>query len=157
MPADVGRVEPLERDHPRRARARDGGPHRRQPSLELAAQLVGCLRDPGRLAEPDHVLEHLAQRARVLLNDPGLARQPGGDLDHVLEGDGADLADRLGDDQVGRELGQQLLVELVQRLPLADASPSPPLSISPAPRPAGRTVRVRWGRDAPRAGSRTRG
>ena len=38
--ADEGRVEPLERDHPRRGRAVDGGAHGRQPALELAAQLV---------------------------------------------------------------------------------------------------------------------
>ncbi len=43
--ADEGRVEPLERDHPRRARSRDGGADRRQPSLQLAAQLVRLVRD----------------------------------------------------------------------------------------------------------------
>ena len=60
--ADVGRVEPLERDHPRaRLAPTDGAADRRQPALELAAQLVRRGLDPGRLAEPDHVLEHLAE------------------------------------------------------------------------------------------------
>ena len=100
---------------------------------------------PGRLAEPDHVLEHLAERARVLLEHPRLARQPRGDLEHVLVGDGADVADRLGDDQVRRQLGQPLLVELVERPALADASPSPPRRSRR--RRARRAARcwVRWG------------
>ena len=45
--------------------------HRRQPALELAPQLVRGRLDAGRLAEPDHVLEHLAEGARVLLQDRG--------------------------------------------------------------------------------------
>ena len=50
----------------------------------------------------------------------GGARQPRRDLDHVLEGDRADVADGLGDDQVRRQLGQPLLVEAVERLAFAD-------------------------------------
>ena len=93
---------------------------------------MGLFGDRGRLAEPDHVLEHLAQRARVLLDDPGLARQPGRDLDHLLVGDGADGADRLGDDQVGCELCQQLLVEFVERLALGDARLHRPVDLAGA-------------------------
>ena len=105
------------------------------------------VRDRGGLAEPDHVLEHLAERARVLLEHPRPARQPRGDLDHVLVGDRADVADRLGDDQVGRELGEQLLVELVERPALADGRLHRRRRSPPASSPGGRTVRVRWGRD----------
>ena len=101
-----------------RLRPGDRGANGGQAPLELTAQLVRLGLDLGRLAEADHVLEHLAERARVLLQDPGLAGQPRRDLEHVLVGDRADVADRLGDDQVGGELGEQLLVELVERLAL---------------------------------------
>ncbi len=120
VPPHVGRVEPLQRDHARQGRPRDGGADRRQPALQFPSQLVRLVLHPGCLAKPDHVLEHLAQRARVLLDDPGLARQARGDLEHVLEGDRAHGADRLGDDQVGGQLLQQILVELVQRLSLGN-------------------------------------
>jgi hypothetical protein len=81
---------------------------------------VGGGLDRGRLAEADHVLEHLGQRARILLEHPRPAVEAGGDRNHVLVGDGADLADRLGDDQIGGELREHSLVQLVERAALGD-------------------------------------
>ena len=52
---------------------------------------------------------------------PRLGGQPFGDRLHVLEGDGADLAYGLRDDQVHVELAERRLVELVQGLPAARA------------------------------------
>ena len=92
--------------------------------------------DAGRLAEADHVLEHLAEGARVLLEDAGPARQAGRDLDHVLVGDRADRADRLGDDQVRLQLGEQLLVELVERPPLGHRRLHRGVDLAPRSSPA---------------------
>ena len=140
--ADEGRVEPLEGERSRRRRPLDRDAHRRQPALQLAAQLSRPFLDPDRGPQPGQVLQHLAERAGVLLHHPRPARQPRRHLDHVLEGDGADVADRLGDDQVRRQLGQPRLVEAVERLPRPTTSFTA-ASISPALRPLGRTVAVR--------------
>jgi len=67
-----------------------------------------------------HILQHLPQAARILLQHPRRARQPRCHLDHVLEGDRADVADGLGDDQVRGQLRQPLLVEAVERPTFAD-------------------------------------
>ncbi len=50
----------------------------------------------------------------------GFDAQPLGHRAYVVVGDGADLADRLRDDQVGRELGEQVLVERVEGLAAPD-------------------------------------
>ena len=112
----------------------------------------------GRLAEADHVLEHLAEGARVLLEDArdGSARRAATSTTSSI-GDRADVADRLGDDQVGGELGEQLLVELVERAPLGDGRLHRGVDLAGV-------EALRRGRCAsgggdlgPRAGSRTRG
>ncbi len=59
---DAGRVEALERDHPRRRRAGEGGADRRQAPLEFAAQLVGVRLHARGLAKADHLFQHLAER-----------------------------------------------------------------------------------------------
>ena len=97
-------------------------------------------------------------RGRVQRDHLGLGGQPLGHRAHVVEGDGAHLAHRLGDDQVRRQLGQR-------RTRRARRSPRPASVRS-------RTARVdlrrgqALGDDAagrcaaatrPRAGSRTRG
>ena len=72
----------------------------RQPALELPSELVRLLREPSRLAKLDDVLEHLAQSAWILLDDTRFAWQMCRDLEHVLIGHGAHVADSLGDDQI---------------------------------------------------------
>ncbi len=99
------------------------------------------------LAQADHVLEHLAQRARVLLQDLRLTAQPGRHLEHVLVGDRADSADRLGDDQIGGELGEQLLVQFVQRLSLRHPRLHCPVDLS--------SVEAAWQHRLGQVGKRT--
>jgi hypothetical protein len=82
----------------------------------LAGKPLAGLVRARRGREPRHVGEHLAERRRVERDDLRLRRQPLRDRAHVVEGDGADLAHRLGDDQVHLELLERRLVELVERL-----------------------------------------
>ena len=89
--------------------------------------------------------------------DRGPPRQAGGHLEDVLVGDGADVADLLGDDQVGLQGGQTLLVELVERPALADDPLHGRVDLARRRCPPGTTVLVRCGSGAPPAGSRTRG
>ena len=145
--ADEGRVEPLERQDARPRRARDrarGPPSSRRSSSSL--QLRRPRGDPGRLAKAGDVGEHLRRGSTGSSEITArLARQPGGDRDDVVVGDGADLADRLGDDQVRLELAPAQARRArrgggprrVRRLTAA--------SISPAESPSGTRLRVRWG------------
>ncbi len=152
MAADEGRVEPLEGDDARAPGAGDGCGYGLQPCFELGAQAVGGPRNPGCLTESGDVFENLGEAAGVLLHDPRRARQSSGDLDHVLVGDRADVADRLGDDQVRFQRRQPLLVEAVERLCLPPTIDFTAASISPAVSPAGRTVAVRCGSSLAAAG-----
>ncbi len=120
MAAEEGRVQPLERQGPRPRGIGDRGADRLQAGLELAPNAGGTILDPGRLAEPVHVRQHLAEGARVLLQHPRPPRQTRRHRDHILVGDGADLADRLGDDQLRLQFGQPFLVERVEGAPFAD-------------------------------------
>ena len=70
----------------------------------------------GRLPDGAHVVERLAVAssgpARCTRGRPGSAGASGPD---VVGGDGADVAQRLRDDQVGLELADELRVERVDR------------------------------------------
>ena len=105
--ADVGRVEPLQRDH--RGGARDGA------DVPAALQLPRA-RAPGRTGRLASRITSSSISPSVLGSccRPAACSAGGRDLEHVLEGD-AQTRRRLGDDQVGP--ARQLLVELVQRLP----------------------------------------
>ena len=94
-----------------------------QPPLEREAKRVGSVVDARDLAEPADVVEHLVEVVRVERDDPRPALQPGGHGDDVVIGDGAHLAERLGDDQVDVELRQRRLVEGVEMLALAGQPP----------------------------------
>ena len=65
----------------------------------------------------------------------------------------ADVANRLGDDQLRVELREPPGIQLIQRAPGGDRSRTVQM-ISAADRPAGTTVRVRWGREAASVASR---
>ena len=118
--AEEGRVEPLQRQDPRPGLLPDRRPHSLEPPIEIGANLGRARLDPSRRSQPGHVLQHLGERARVLLQDPRPPRQARRHRDHVVVGDGTDLANRLGDDQVGLEFCQPLLVEGVEGTPFAD-------------------------------------
>ena len=72
----------------------------------------------GRLGQHAHVAEHLAERVRVERDHLRLGVEPLGDRLDVLVGDRADRAQRLRDDQVGLQVAQRRLVELVDRAAL---------------------------------------
>ena len=99
---------------PRARRSRDGIAHAVEPRLQLAAQLLAALRHAGASRQPRHVVQHLAEGAPGPARYARAARQPRGHLADVVVGDGADRAERLGDDQVRRELRQRGLVQLVE-------------------------------------------
>ena len=81
---------------------------------EVDAGVLGV----GGLRERAHVAEHLAERVRVQRDDLGHRVHLGRDRAHVVDGDRADAAQRLGDDQVGLEVAQADAVELVDRAAL---------------------------------------
>ena len=119
VPADIERVEPLERRHPRARRTLDCALHGLDPLGRVEGQpLAGVVGIRGR-GEPRHVGEHLAERGGVERDHLRLGRQPLRHGAHVVEGDGAHLAHRLRDDQVHVQLLERVLVQLVERLAAA--------------------------------------
>ena len=87
----------------------------------------------------------------------GRDRQLGRERRDLVVGDRADRAQRLGHDQVGLELAQQVGVELVDRLAGGGALAHGGVDLAPRAGPRGSTSRVDVReRRAPRAGSRTR-
>ena len=71
-----------------------------------------------RLGQRADVAERLAQRVRVEREDLGRRVHPPGERLHVVVGDGAHRAQRLGDDEVRGERAHAVLVELVDRAAL---------------------------------------
>ena len=116
MAAGVDRIEPLERGDPRAGRPGHGRVDRLQPGAELGEQPAAALGLARGLREPNEVLEHLVEGLGVKREDGRAAGELGGDAADVVVGDGAHGAERLGHDQVGRELAQGRVVEPVQRL-----------------------------------------
>ncbi len=117
--SDEWRIEPFQGEHSGAGRAFDGGTHILEPPLEIVTQGDGPVGDPGRLAQPRDVGEHVGEVRGVERDHLRERREAGGHGYDVVVGDRADLADRLGDDQVDVELAQRGLVELVQVAPLA--------------------------------------
>ena len=119
------RVEPLERRDPGARRVGDRGPDGVDPGPQLPAQALAAVADAAGLAEADEVAEDLVEGRGVEREHLGGARQARGDRANVVVGDGADRAERLGDDQVGALGGKRLLIELVERIAGADQLPHP--------------------------------
>ncbi len=116
-PAGVDGVEPLERGDPGPLERRRRGPHGVDPRLQRAPQARPAVggaagRPPSRSASASTSpsVEGSSESTRGRLGSRA------GDGDDVVVGDRADRADGLGDDQIDVELGQPLLVELVERL-----------------------------------------
>ena len=144
--ADEGRVEPLQGDDPRPRGARDRGA-RPRPAVPPASPRSWRARSGIPAASPSRVTSS-STSPRLLgscCTHPRRPRQPRRHLDHVLVGDGADVADRLGDDQVRRQRGQPRLVEAVERPAFADDPPSRRRRSRRRRGPPGRTVAVRCG------------
>ncbi len=91
--------------------------------LEPRAKLGRLLGGARGIAQPADVGEHLGEPLGVERDHRRAGGEALGDRDHVVVGDRADLADRLGDDQVHLELAQGRLVELVEMAALAGALP----------------------------------
>ena len=84
---------------------------------------VGAIGDPGDLAEARDVGEHLVQVGRIQRDHLRMGGKPGRDGHDVVVGDGADLADGLGHDQVDLQLSQSRFIELVEVAALAGQPP----------------------------------
>ena len=117
VPGDEHRVQPLERGDGRprsasRTASRTASMRARwrvtRSSAASRAPVAWATVRMSPIASPSVV--------RVERDDLRVARDPARDGDDVVVGDGAHGAQLLGDDQVGLELGQGLLVELVDRL-----------------------------------------
>ena len=114
------RVEPLEPDHARRAMT--GLATRRDPLLDRPESLAQRLDDIDRGIldlghRPDRGdrVEDPLDRGRLERDDRDLGIDPAGDLVHLAVADRAHPAQLLGQDEVGLDCGQRLLIELVQR------------------------------------------
>ena len=153
------RVEPLERGDrgaARRRRSRRGRP--RSARSSSSAQPAPGVGDARGLAERDGVVEHLAERRGIEREHPRAGRQPRGDRADVVAGDGADLADLLGDDQVHAELARAARSRARRATRPAPTRSRTAASISAGSRPAGIMLRVSRGSSATAGrGGRTRG
>ncbi len=113
MAGDVDGVEPLERRHPHGLGGADRDAHAVDPRGGGLHEVYAGVARVGRLGERADVAQDLAERVRVERDDRGPGVQPLGDRADVVVGDRAHRAQRLGDDQVGLELREAVLVQLV--------------------------------------------
>ena len=111
-----GRIQPLQRDDPGTPCVASCGADAIDPPRGPGNQLGGGVLGVGRLGDRAGVPEHLADRVRIQRDDHRLGVDLLRDRAHVVIGDRAHRAQRLGDDQVGLELVQRVGVELVDRL-----------------------------------------
>ena len=118
---DEDRVEPLDRDHAAPARALERDPHAVDAGALAGDEVQRGVARVGRLGERPDVAHRLAERLGVQRDDVGAGVELLGDVADLLVGDRADRAQLLGDDQVGLQLGELLLVEEVDRLALLGA------------------------------------
>ena len=128
-----------------------------EPRLKLAAQRLATV-SARRVASASRTRSSSTSPRRLgVERDHARARlEPRGDRADVVVGDGADRAQRLGDDQVGLEVGERGLVELVERLaPPGDLAHA---GVDLAGLQAGRDHAARQAGQAagPRPGGRTR-
>ena len=129
-PAPSGRRRTAGRATRGRPRAGRGAPataspRRARSGARARPAAAASSGDPGGVAERDDVVEHVRERLGSSEITSRAARQPSGDRPHVVVGDGAHRAHRLGDDQVDVEARERRLVELVERPALAGQRPRP--------------------------------
>ena len=94
-------VEPLEADHPGTLPASDDTPDRVEARPESSDQLGGSLWGAGHVADVADGAEHGRQAVGLERYHRGLAWEQLGGLEDLGVGDSADLAQLLGEDQVG--------------------------------------------------------
>jgi len=87
-------------------------PHAPQPVGESRDHLVRFVAQLQGLADLAHVDEHLDEGMRVERHDPGRVAQRGDNVGELLLADRTDVADRLSDDDVRAETGDELHVHL---------------------------------------------
>ncbi len=116
VPGGVHRVQPFERGDAHRLGLPHGQPHAVDPAGRAGHELDALVAPAGGQGQRAHVAHDLAERVGVERDDLGLGLDPLRDRTHVLVGHGTHRAQRLGDDEVGLELGQQVLVEAVDGL-----------------------------------------
>ena len=121
VPGDEHRVQPLERGHARPRLAADGETDDVRPPRRARDEIERRVLRAGRLRDRADVAERLAVGLRIQRDHARrLGQRDRQRLDLVVR-HGADVAQRLRDDEVGLELADELLVELVDRLAGAGA------------------------------------
>jgi hypothetical protein len=100
---EAGRIEPLDAD--------DTPPHggagkRREPRPHPGHERIGLGLAAERAAGPADVAVHAVERPAREADDLGRPLEDGGEPSRLAVGDGADLAQLLGHDDVRRELGE---------------------------------------------------
>jgi hypothetical protein len=147
----IRRIEPLERDHARPATAAHRQADAVDPLRGLADQIDRRVLGVCGLCDRSGIAQNLSQRVRIERDHHRLTVDLRRDFAHVVVGDGADRAQRLGDDQLGLQVVQRVGVELVDRLsverPLLDGR----VDLGGAetvrqlvPRNPGQGCRLRW-------------
>ena len=121
VPGDEDGVQPLERGHRHPICVLDRDAHPVDPGALAADEVQRRIARPGGLGDRADVAHRLPERVRIERDDPGPARDALGDLDDVLVGDGAHLAQLLSDDEVRSQVAQAALIELVDRQSLLGA------------------------------------
>jgi hypothetical protein len=112
------RVKPLQGGHARAPGTTDGEAHTVNSCRGVADEPDGGVLTVGGLGERARVAQHLADRPGIERDDARMSVDLLRDRPHVVGRDRAHAAQRLCDDQVGGEIAQQLVVELVDRLAL---------------------------------------
>ena len=114
MAAEEGRVEPLEGDDGRVAPAPGRPFDRVEPRAQAVDQLPGARAAADALADVEDVGEDVLEACRIEREDLGAPDHRRDGVTDLSGRDGADGAELLGEEEVGRELGQALLVEGVE-------------------------------------------
>ena len=146
----------------RATRARRRGTRRRRATASRTASTrarwratssSAASRRAGRLRDRPDVAQRLAERLGVQRDHLRAASAAAAaDLRHLVVGDRADRAQLLRDDQVGRELGERLLVERVDRLAARGALAHGGVDLARRSGPARQHVARQWGSSAASGG-----
>ena len=116
MAGREGGIDPFQEHDTRRPRyTRRTGRDRIDPPLQSRHSRPAKLRNAGRVGHRLKTREHLGKTRRLEIDDARIPRQPTRRRGHLRFSDRADIAQRLGDDEIGGEMVEHRQIELVER------------------------------------------